>query len=115
MFIVDSLRSEVVNVDNVTSICFGRKGDSIIANMINGEEITLGCYDNTERTFEVFNQMLNTVFPDTVLKMKEFEKDRMKALSEAWEKEGFLRKETLENLPSEAIIHDVKAFYMPEE
>ncbi len=115
MFIVDSLRSEVVNVDNVTSICFGRKGDSIIANMINGEEITLGCYDNTERTFEVFNQMLDTVFPDAVLKMKEFEEENMKALSEAWEKVGFLRKEAVENLPREMIIHDVKVFYMPEE
>ncbi len=115
MFIVDSLRAEIVNMDNVTTICFGRKGDSIIANMINGEEITLGCYGDPERAVEVFDQMLDTMFPNTVLKMKEFEKDKMKALSEAWEKEGFLRKEALESIPSEMIIHDVKVFYMPEE
>lgn len=115
MFIVDSLRSEVVNVDNVTSICFGRKGDSIIANMINGEEITLGCYGNTERTFEVFNQMLAVVFPDSMKMIKNFENEQLKAAEKALDKPGVLRVKALADIPEVMVRHETVTYYMPEE
>ena len=71
MFIVDSERSEIVNVDNVISICFGRNGCTIVANVGDEEPIILGAYDNPQRASKVFDQMLNIVFPDNLRKNKE--------------------------------------------
>jgi len=115
MFIVDSLRSEIVNVDCVTSICFDRKGTGIVANMINEDVITLGTYSNPQRAACVLDQMLAVVFPDSMKMIKGFENEQLKAAEKALEKPVVLREKTLADIPEVMVHHEIVTYYMPEE
>ena len=109
MYIVDYERGEIVNMDNVVSIFIN---DRFIKAVTKVNDIILGRYETPERTKEVFEEMLDKVFPPNVYLMKNCEIDK-ESLEQLQKADAPFFVSTKGDAKIER--YDMGVYYMPEK